>query len=95
VLLHVDAAQAAGKLAIDVDRLQIDLLSLSAHKLYGPKGIGALYVRGDPKVALEAQIDGGGHERGLRSRTLPSYQIVGMGEACALARLPTCCARWA
>jgi len=87
VLLHVDAAQAAGKLAIDVDRLQIDLLSLSAHKLYGPKGIGALYVRGNPKVALEAQMDGGGHERGLRSGTLPSHQIVGMGEACELARL--------
>ncbi|MFK3740811.1 aminotransferase class V-fold PLP-dependent enzyme [Massilia sp. TN1-12] len=87
VLLHVDAAQAAGKLPIDVDRLQVDLLSLSAHKLYGPKGIGALYVRGAPAVRLEAQMDGGGHEKGLRSGTLPSHQIVGMGEACELARL--------
>jgi cysteine desulfurase len=87
VLLHVDAAQAGGKLPIDVDRLQVDLMSLSAHKLYGPKGIGALYVRSEPQVALEAQIDGGGHERGLRSGTLPSHQIVGMGTACELARL--------
>jgi len=87
VLLHVDAAQAAGKLAIDVERLQVDLLSLSAHKLYGPKGVGALYVRSDPRVAIEAQMDGGGHEQGRRSGTLPSHQIVGMGEACELARL--------
>ncbi|MGO4475076.1 IscS subfamily cysteine desulfurase [Massilia sp. 2TAF26] len=87
VLLHVDAAQAAGKVAIDVDRLQVDLLSLSAHKVYGPKGIGALYVRSDPRVRLEAQMDGGGHEKGLRSGTLPSHQIVGMGEAFELARL--------
>lgn len=87
VLLHVDAAQAAGKVAIDVDRLQVDLLSLSAHKVYGPKGIGALYVRSDPQVRLEAQMDGGGHEKGLRSGTLPSHQIVGMGEAFELARL--------
>ena len=87
VLLHVDAAQAAGKVAIDVDRLQIDLLSLSAHKVYGPKGIGTLYVRSDPRVRLEAQMDGGGHEKGLRSGTLPSHQIVGMGEAFELARL--------
>jgi cysteine desulfurase len=87
VLLHVDAAQAAGKLAIDVARLQVDLLSLSAHKVYGPKGIGALYVRNDPAVRLEAQMDGGGHERGRRSGTLPSHQIVGMGEAFELARL--------
>ncbi|QJE01580.1 aminotransferase class V-fold PLP-dependent enzyme [Massilia forsythiae] len=85
VLLHVDAAQAAGKLHIDVERLHIDLLSLSAHKLYGPKGIGALYVR--EGVRLEAQMDGGGHEQGLRSGTLPSHQIVGMGAACELARL--------
>ena len=84
VLLHVDAAQAGGKLAIDVDQLGADLLSLSAHKLYGPKGIGALYVRSG--VALEAQMDGGGHENGLRSGTLASHQIVGMGEACALAQ---------
>ena len=87
VLLHVDAAQAAGKLAIDVGHLQVDLLSLSAHKVYGPKGIGALYVRNDPAVRLEAQMDGGGHERGRRSGTLPSHQIVGMGEAFELARL--------
>jgi cysteine desulfurase len=87
VLLHVDAAQAAGKVAIDVGQLQVDLLSLSAHKLYGPKGIGALYVRDDPQLVLEAQIDGGGHEKGLRSGTLPSHQIVGMGEAFELARL--------
>jgi cysteine desulfurase len=85
VLLHVDAAQAAGKLAIDVQGLQVDLMSLSAHKLYGPKGIGALYVRAG--LLLEAQMDGGGHEQGLRSGTLPSHQIVGMGEACALAQL--------
>jgi len=87
VLLHVDAAQAAGKVAIDVEGLQVDLLSLSAHKVYGPKGIGALYVRSDPRVRLEAQMDGGGHEKGLRSGTLPSHQIVGMGEAFELARL--------
>jgi len=87
ILLHVDAAQAAGKLPIDVDALQVDLLSMSAHKLYGPKGIGALYVRSSPQVRLEAQMDGGGHEKGLRSGTLPSHQIVGMGEACELARV--------
>jgi cysteine desulfurase len=87
VLLHVDAAQAAGKVAIDVEALQVDLLSLSAHKVYGPKGIGALYVRSTPAVALEAQMDGGGHEKGLRSGTLPSHQIVGMGAAFELARL--------
>ena len=87
VLLHVDAAQAAGKVAIDVEGLQVDLLSLSAHKVYGPMGIGALYVRSDPRVRLEAQMDGGGHEKGLRSGTLPSHQIVGMGEAFELARL--------
>jgi cysteine desulfurase len=85
VLLHVDAAQAAGKVAIDVAGQCIDLLSLSAHKVYGPKGIGALYVRSG--VELEAQIDGGGHQNGLRSGTLPSHQIVGMGEAFELARL--------
>jgi len=84
MLLHADAAQAGGKLAIDVERLGADLMSLSAHKLYGPKGIGALYVRSG--VALEAQMDGGGHEKGLRSGTLASHQIVGMGEACALAQ---------
>ena len=84
MLLHADAAQAGGKLAIDVERLGAGLMSLSAHKLYGPKGIGALYVRSG--VALEAQMDGGGHEKGLRSGTLASHQIVGMGEACALAK---------
>jgi len=86
VLLHVDAAQAAGKIAIDVDKLPIDLMSLSAHKIYGPKGVGALYVRRKPRVRIEAQIHGGGHERGMRSGTLPTHQIVGMGEAFWLAR---------
>jgi len=88
VLLHVDAAQAAGKVAIDLagEHATVDLLSLSAHKLYGPKGIGALYVRRAPRVRLEAQMHGGGHERGLRSGTLPVHQIVGLGEACALAQ---------
>jgi len=85
VLLHVDAAQSAGKISIDTRTLPVDLLSLSAHKLYGPKGIGALYVRRRPKVELEAQIHGGGHERGMRSGTLATHQVVGMGEACALA----------
>lgn len=85
VLFHVDAAQAAGKIPIDVNRQGIDLLSLSAHKLYGPKGIGALYVRRQPRVRVAAQIHGGGHERGMRSGTLPVHQIVGMGEACRLA----------
>ncbi|MDO5686560.1 MAG: IscS subfamily cysteine desulfurase [Neisseria sp.] len=87
VLLHVDAAQAAGKVAIDVDAAKIDLMSLSAHKAYGPKGIGALYIRRKPRVRLEAQMHGGGHERGFRSGTLPTHQIVGMGEAFRLARL--------
>jgi cysteine desulfurase len=86
VLLHVDAAQAAGKVVIDLDVLPIDLLSLSAHKIYGPKGIGALYVRRKPRVRIEAQMHGGGHERGMRSGTLPTHQIVGMGEAFWLAR---------
>jgi cysteine desulfurase len=85
VLFHVDAAQAAGKVAIDLATLPIDLMSLSAHKIYGPKGIGALYVRRKPRVRLEAQMHGGGHERGLRSGTLPTHQIVGMGEAFRLA----------
>jgi cysteine desulfurase len=86
VLFHVDAAQAAGKVPIDLSQLPVDLLSLSAHKIYGPKGIGALYVRRKPRVRIEAQMHGGGHERGLRSGTLPTHQIVGMGEAFALAR---------
>jgi len=86
VLFHVDAAQAAGKVTIDMDLLPIDLMSLSAHKIYGPKGIGALYVRRKPRVRIEAQMHGGGHERGMRSGTLPTHQIVGMGEAFWLAR---------
>jgi len=86
VLLHVDAAQAAGKVPIDLDALPVDLMSFSAHKLYGPKGIGALYVRRQPRVRLACQMHGGGHERGMRSGTLPTHQIVGMGEAFWLAR---------
>jgi cysteine desulfurase len=86
VLLHVDAAQASGKVAIDLHALPVDLMSLSAHKTYGPKGIGALYVRRKPRVRIEAQVHGGGHERGMRSGTLPTHQIVGMGEAYRLAR---------
>ncbi len=86
VLFHVDAAQAAGKVAIDLALLPIDLMSMSAHKIYGPKGVGALYVRRKPRVRLEAQMHGGGHERGMRSGTLPTHQIVGMGEAFWLAR---------
>jgi cysteine desulfurase len=86
VLFHVDAAQATGKVAIDLETLPIDLLSLSAHKTYGPKGIGALYVRRKPRVRIEAQVHGGGHERGMRSGTLATHQIVGMGEAYWLAR---------
>ncbi|MDE3020711.1 MAG: IscS subfamily cysteine desulfurase [Pseudomonadota bacterium] len=86
VLLHVDAAQATGKVEIDLQSLQVDLMSFSAHKTYGPKGIGALYVRRKPRVRLEGQMHGGGHERGLRSGTLATHQIVGMGEAFRLAR---------
>ena len=86
IVLHVDAAQATGKVVIDLSRLKVDLMSFSAHKTYGPKGIGALYVRRKPRVRLEAQMHGGGHERGLRSGTLPTHQIVGMGEAFRLAR---------
>lgn len=86
VLLHVDAAQSAGKVPIDVETMPVDLISLSAHKIYGPKGIGALYVRRKPRVRIEAQLHGGGHERGMRSGTLPTHQIVGMGEAYRLAR---------
>ncbi|WP_434778452.1 IscS subfamily cysteine desulfurase [Neisseria sp. Ec49-e6-T10] len=87
IIFHVDAAQAAGKVDIQLDQSNIDLLSLSAHKIYGPKGIGALYVRRKPRVRLMAQMHGGGHERGFRSGTLPTHQIVGMGEAFRLARL--------
>lgn len=85
VPFHVDAAQSAGKLAIDLESLPVDLMSLSAHKMYGPKGIGALYVRRQPRVQLAAQIHGGGHERGMRSGTLATHQIVGFGEAAAIA----------
>ena len=85
VLLHVDAAQAAGKVAIDLGTLPVDMMSFSAHKICGPKGIGALYVRRKPRVRIEAQMHGGGHERGMRSGTLPTHQIVGMGEAFWLA----------
>jgi cysteine desulfurase len=86
ILLHVDAAQSAGKIPIDLERLKVDLMAFSAHKIYGPKGIGALYVRRKPRVRLEAQMHGGGHERGMRSGTLPTHQIVGMGEAFRIAR---------
>ena len=86
VVFHVDAAQSTGKLPIDLSQLEVDLMSFSAHKTYGPKGIGALYARRKPRVRLEAQIHGGGHERGMRSGTLATHQIVGMGEAFRIAR---------
>ena len=86
IIFHVDAAQSAGKIPIDTEKLKVDLMSFSAHKIYGPKGVGALYVRRKPRVRLEAQMHGGGHERGLRSGTLPTHQIVGMGEAFRIAR---------
>jgi len=86
IIFHVDAAQATGKLDIDVKQLPVDLMSLASHKTYGPKGIGALYVCRKPRVRLEAQMHGGGHERGMRSGTLPTHQIVGMGEAFRIAR---------
>ena len=86
VLLHVDAAQATGKVMIDLQKLKVDLMSFSAHKTYGPKGVGALYVRRKPRVRLEAQMHGGGHERGFRSGTLATHQIVGMGEAFHIAQ---------
>ncbi len=86
VFFHVDAAQSVGKIEIDLSSLPVDLMSLTAHKIYGPKGIGALYVRRKPRVRLEAQMHGGGHERGMRSGTLATHQIVGMGEAFAIAQ---------
>ena len=86
IIFHVDSAQATGKIAIDLQALKVDLMSFSAHKTYGPKGVGALYVRRKPRVRLEAQMHGGGHERGLRSGTLATHQIVGMGEAFRLAK---------
>src|SRR6187549_1083428 len=87
IVFHVDAAQATGKVQIDLAKLPVDLMSLASHKTYGPKGIGALYVRRKPRVRIEAQMHGGGHERGMRSGTLPTHQIVGMGEAFRIARL--------
>ena len=86
IIFHVDAAQATGKVEIDLAKLPVDLMSLASHKTYGPKGIGALYVRRKPRVRIEAQMHGGGHERGMRSGTLPTHQIVGMGEAFRIAR---------
>ena len=86
IIFHVDAAQSTGKLPIDLSKLEIDLMSFSAHKTYGPKGIGAMYARRKPRVRLEAQIHGGGHERGMRSGTLATHQIVGMGEAFRIAK---------
>src|SRR5947209_1217335 len=86
IIFHVDAAQATGKVDIDLSKLKVDLMSFSAHKTYGPKGIGALYVRRKPRVRLEAQMHGGGHERGMRSGTLATHQIVGMGEAFRIAK---------
>jgi len=86
IVFHVDAAQATGKVAIDLNTLPVDLMSLASHKTYGPKGIGALYVRRKPRIRIEAQMHGGGHERGMRSGTLPTHQIVGMGEAFRIAR---------
>jgi len=86
IIFHVDAAQSAGKVEIDVKDMNVDLMSFSAHKIYGPKGIGALYVCRKPRVRIEAQMHGGGHERGMRSGTLPTHQIVGMGEAFKIAK---------
>jgi cysteine desulfurase len=86
VVFHVDAAQSAGKVPIDLQAMKVDLMSFSAHKIYGPKGIGALFVRRKPRIRLEAQMHGGGHERGMRSGTLPTHQIVGMGESFRIAR---------
>ena len=87
IFFHVDAAQSTGKIDIDLNELKVDLMSFSAHKTYGPKGVGALFVRRRPRVRIEAQIHGGGHERGMRSGTLATHQIVGMGEAFRIAKL--------
>ncbi|MFD0950071.1 IscS subfamily cysteine desulfurase [Paraperlucidibaca wandonensis] len=87
ILFHVDAAQSTGKIDIDLDTMKVDLMSFCAHKTYGPKGVGALFVRRKPRVRLEAQIHGGGHERGMRSGTLPTHQLVGMGEAFRIAKI--------
>ena len=87
IIFHVDAAQATGKVVVDLAKLKVDLMSFSAHKTYGPKGVGALFVRRKPRVRIEAQMHGGGHERGMRSGTLPTHQIVGMGEAFRIAKL--------
>jgi cysteine desulfurase len=86
IIFHVDAAQATGKVVIDLEDLPVDLMSFSAHKTYGPKGIGALFVRRKPRIRIQAQMHGGGHERGMRSGTLATHQIVGMGEAFKIAR---------
>ncbi len=86
IIFHVDAAQSVGKVPVDIKQLEVDLMSLTAHKIYGPKGIGALYVRRKPRVRIEAQLHGGGHERGMRSGTLATHQIVGMGEAFRIAK---------
>ncbi|MDD7805245.1 MAG: IscS subfamily cysteine desulfurase [Endozoicomonas sp. (ex Botrylloides leachii)] len=86
VIFHVDAAQSAGKIPLNMETMNVDLLSMCAHKIYGPKGVGVLYVRRKPRVRIEAQIHGGGHERGMRSGTLPTHQLVGMGEACRIAQ---------
>src|SRR6202022_3420018 len=86
IIFHVDAAQATGKLPVDLAQLKVDLMSFSAHKTYGPKGIGALFVRRKPRIRIEAQMHGGGHERGMRSGTLATHQIIGMGEAFRIAR---------
>ena len=86
VIFHVDAAQSPGKLEINLETMKVDLMSLTAHKIYGPKGVGALYVRRKPRVRIEPQMHGGGHERGMRSGTLPTHKIVGMGEAYRLAK---------
>ena len=86
IIFHVDGAQATGKVPVDLSKLKVDLMSFSAHKTYGPKGVGALFVRRKPRVRIEAQMHGGGHERGMRSGTLPTHQIVGMGEAFRIAK---------